>query len=60
MYDYLNVEQRPRVGRLVQHDPREWRVTDNLPKPVPVTSPEIDAFEAWFGDIFDQLFGDRP
>jgi hypothetical protein len=24
---------------------------------VPVTKAEIDVFEAWFGDLFDDLFG---
>jgi hypothetical protein len=24
---------------------------------VPVTKAELDVFEAWFGDIFDELFG---
>jgi hypothetical protein len=26
-------------------------------KDVPVTEAEIDVFEAWFGDLFDDLFG---
>jgi hypothetical protein len=34
-----------------------WTVTDNWPKDVPVTEAEIDVFEAWFGDLFDELFG---
>jgi hypothetical protein len=29
-----------------------------LAKDVPVTEAEIDVFEAWFGDLFDELFGD--
>jgi len=24
---------------------------------VPVTDTEIDVFETWFGDLFDELFG---
>jgi hypothetical protein len=34
-----------------------WAVTDDRPKDVPVTETEIDVFEAWFGDLFDELFG---
>ena len=32
-------------------------VTDEWLKRVPVTSSEVDVFEAWFGDLFDDLFG---
>ncbi|AZU04066.1 hypothetical protein X907_1534 [Glycocaulis alkaliphilus] len=35
----------------------DWRVTDEWLKRVPVTSSEVDVFEAWFGDLFDDLFG---
>ena len=35
-----------------------WTVTDDWPEDVPVTEAEIDVFEAWFGDLFDELFGD--
>jgi hypothetical protein len=34
-----------------------WRVIDDWPRPVPITSEELDVFEAWFGDILDELFG---
>jgi hypothetical protein len=34
-----------------------WTVTDDWPERVPVTSAEVDVFEAWFGDVFDELFG---
>jgi hypothetical protein len=32
-------------------------VTDDWPKDVLVTEAEIDVFAAWFGDLFDELFG---
>ncbi|MHC2270294.1 hypothetical protein ACVILJ_005677 [Bradyrhizobium diazoefficiens] len=32
-------------------------VSDDWPMDVPVTETEIDVFEAWFGDLFDELFG---
>lgn len=38
------------------HDPH-WTVTDDWPHPVPVTQAEIEVFEQWFGDLFDELFG---
>ncbi|MFG1277152.1 hypothetical protein [Xanthobacter autotrophicus] len=34
-----------------------WTVSDDWPDRVPVTEAEIDLFEAWFGDILDELFG---
>jgi hypothetical protein len=35
-----------------------WTVADDWPKDVPVTEAEIDVFEAWFGDLLDDLCGD--
>jgi hypothetical protein len=34
-------------------------VTDDWPEEVPVTEAEIEVFEPWFGDLFDQLFSTR-
>ena len=50
----------PRLGRPVQHDVETSRVVDDWPARVPVTDAEIDVFEAWFGDLFDELFGPSP
>ena len=47
----------PRRGRPVKHDVETWRVIDDWPQRVPVTQAEIDVFEAWFGDLFDEFFG---
>jgi hypothetical protein len=47
----------PRPGRPFKHDVETWRVVDNWPASVPVTSAEIDVFESWFGAFFDELFG---
>ena len=47
----------PRLGRRVKHDVETWRVVDDWPARVPVTDAEVDVFEAWFGDVFDELFG---
>jgi hypothetical protein len=48
-------ERRP--GRLPKHDLSNWTVTDDWPERIPVTDAEVDVFEAWFGDLFDELFG---
>ena len=32
---------------------------DNWPDEVPITEAEIEVFEAWFGDLFDELFSTR-
>jgi hypothetical protein len=47
----------PRIGRPAKHNVEAWRITDDWPARVPVTDAEIDVFEAWFGDLFDELFG---
>lgn len=46
----------PFSGRPPRHDLSEWTVTDNWPDPVPVTETEIEVFERWFDDLFDELF----
>ena len=45
------------VGRPPKDDLATWTVTDDWPERVPVTSAEVEVFEAWFGDVFDELFG---
>lgn len=45
------------MGRPPKHDLSTWTVTDDWPDVVPVTEAEIDMFEQWFGDLFDELFG---
>jgi len=47
----------PRHGRPVKHEVETWRVIDDWPQRVPVTQAEVDVFEAWFGDLFDEFFG---
>ena len=34
-------------------------VKDDWPEDVPVTEAEFEVFEAWFGDLFDELFSTR-
>ncbi|MCI3181593.1 hypothetical protein C5708_15175 [Caulobacter sp. CCUG 60055] len=47
----------PFPGRPAKHDLSTWTVTDDWPRPVPVTQAEVEVFEQWFGDLFDELFG---
>ncbi len=47
----------PHAGRPSKHDVGSWTVTDDWPDRVPVTAAEVDVFEAWFGDLFDEIFG---
>ena len=56
---YVEPEPWPRVGRPPKHDPSTWIVTDDWPEFVPVTQAEVDVFEGWFSDLFDELFGPR-
>lgn len=58
LYDYARPLAR-RAGRPAPEDPTTWTVTDDWPEDVPVTEAEIEVFEAWFGDLFDELFSTR-
>jgi hypothetical protein len=59
--DLCDYAHRParRARRSVKIDPIEWTVTDDWPEDVPVTEAEVEVFEAWFGDLFDELFSTR-
>lgn len=48
---------RAPMGRPPKHDLSAWTVTDDWPHPVPVKQAEIEVFEQWFGDLFDELSG---
>jgi hypothetical protein len=54
---FIQYEPWPRNGRPLKHDLETWRVTDDWPERILVTDAEVDVFEAWFGDLFDELFG---
>lgn len=47
----------PFTGRPPRYDLSSWTATDDWPDPVPVTQAELEVFERWFGDVFDELFG---
>lgn len=63
LYGYMDEAEgkaAPRVpakGRPADPSLANWTVSDDWPERVPVTEAEIDLFEAWFGDILDELFG---
>ena len=56
LYDYARAPAR-HDRRRAKRASVTWTVTDDWPKDVPVTDAEIAVFEAWFGDLFDELFG---
>jgi hypothetical protein len=58
LYDYARPRHH-RPGRPSPDDPSTWTVKDDWPGDVPVTDAEIEVFEAWFGDLFDELFSTR-
>ncbi len=58
LYDYAR-RRAPRPGRPAPEDPSTWTVKDDWPEDVPVTEAEIEVFEAWFGDLFDEFFSTR-
>jgi hypothetical protein len=58
LYGYARTASR-RAGRRPKTDPATWTVTDDWPARVPVTEAEVELFEAWFGDLFDRMFGPR-
>jgi hypothetical protein len=59
LYDYASAPARRRAGRHGKADQGEWIVTDDWPEDVPVTDAEVDVFEAWFGELLDELFSTR-
>jgi hypothetical protein len=58
LYDHLRPPVRRR-RRPAKKKLSEWTVTDDWPAEVPITEAEIEVFEAWFGDLFDELFSTR-
>ena len=56
-YDYVAAPARP-GRRRAKRASVTLTVTDDWPEDVPVTDAEIAVFEAWFGELFDELFGD--
>jgi hypothetical protein len=64
LYDYARpsasrLSRTHSPGRPTPDDPSAWTVKDDWPEDVAVTEAEIEVFEAWFGDLFDELFSPR-
>jgi hypothetical protein len=57
LYDYVAAPAR-HGRRRANRASVTLTVTDNWPEDVPVTEAEIAVFEAWFGELFDELFGE--
>jgi hypothetical protein len=58
LYGYA-CPRAPGPGRPASKDATVWTVKDDWPEDVPITKAEIEVFEAWFGDLFDELFSTR-
>ena len=41
-------------------DVEKLPVIDDWPEKVPITEAEIQVFERWFADVFDEMFGPLP
>lgn len=41
-------------------DVRYWTIIDDLPEHIPVTPAEIDIFQAYFGDLVEELLAAEP
>jgi hypothetical protein len=57
LYDYVAAPAR-HGRRRANRASVTLTVTDNWPEDVPVTEAEIAVFEAWFGELFDELVGE--
>jgi hypothetical protein len=58
-YSTISMTMWPRPGRRrAKRGSVTLTVTDDWPEDVPVTDAEIVVFEAWFGELFDELFED--
>ncbi|PRD41670.1 hypothetical protein C5748_20570 [Phyllobacterium phragmitis] len=64
LFDYADdpaPDGRARAGDapLLAPNGQRMRVTDDWPEDIPVIEAEIDVFERWFGDVFDDLLNPR-
>ena len=57
LYDYYTAEPGERRSPPPIAEIETWRVVDDWPDRIPVSEAEIEVFERWFGDLFDELFG---
>jgi len=54
LYTYAEMPP-PRRRQRPSPNPAPMTVTDDWPEYIPVTEVEIAVFEAWFGDILEEL-----
>ncbi|HGM8642184.1 TPA: hypothetical protein ACKQPY_002291 [Pseudomonas aeruginosa] len=61
LYDYDDDPARrispPRGSPSHAFDVEKLPVIDDWPDEVPITEAEIQVFERWFADVFDEMFG---
>ena len=64
LYDYDD-DPAPRISPARGSPPdafdvEKLPVIDDWPEKVPITEAEIQVFERWFADVFDEMFGPLP
>ena len=64
LYDYED-DPAPRISPPRGSPPDAFDVEklpdiDDWPEKVPITEAEIQVFERWFADVFDEMFGPLP
>ena len=64
LYDYDD-DPAPRISSPRGSPPdafdvEKLPVIDDWPEKVPITEAEIQVFERWFADVFDEMFGPLP
>ena len=50
----------PRASSPDAFDVEKLPVIDDWPERVPITEAEVQVFERWFADVFDEMFGSLP
>lgn len=57
LYDYADDPASRRSSPLRILDVEKLPIIDDWPEEVPITEAEIQVFERWFADVFDEMFG---
>jgi hypothetical protein len=52
----LSKPVRQAAAKLRPSDPEFWTVINELPEPIAVSRPELDAIERYFADLLDAVF----
>jgi hypothetical protein len=40
--------------------PEFWKIENELPDPIPISTAELDSIERYFGSVLDAVFDSRP